>query len=271
VPLIALGDPAGLRRHLTGAGDPMRQPPQGLTVSRALANRLQVKPGDSVQVEALEGSRPIGIMRVEREVEDALGMSAFMPAESLARFLREDQQVSGALLSVDARALDSVQAALDRYPRVSSVSRRTWAAQKFRADTEQVFLTFQLVITVFAAVIAVGVVYNNARIALSVRARDLATMRILGFTRSEISAILIGEQAVQILLGIPLGIPLGKLLGTLLFTATDPELYRMPVVLSPRSVATAAVVIALAGLLSAALVRRRADRLDLIGVLKARD
>lgn len=271
VPLIATGEPGGLRVWIDAAGDPLRFPAQGLAISRTLAERLQVRSGDEVEVEVLEGERPVRRLRVAATVTDTLGISAYLWTDQLARFLGHEEQVNGALLMVDAQQGDRVERALQRYPKVSSLSRRRWAAQRFRADTAQVFLTFQLVIAAFASVIAVGVVYNNARIALAVRSRDLATLRILGFTRAEIAAVLVGEQAVQLLLGIPVGIPLGKALGTWVFSTADPELYRFPILLSLKTVATAVVVIALAGLWSAVLVRRRADRLDLIAVLKARD
>ena len=271
VPLIATTPPGGLRTWIDAAGAPLRLPAEGLAISRTLADRLGVRAGELVEVEVLEGDRPVKQLRVAALVDDTLGMSAYLPSPQLARLLGHDPQASGALLTVDALRADEVQRAVERFPKVASLSRRRWAAQKFRADTASVFLTFELVIAAFAAVIAVGVVYNNARVALAVRSRDLATMRILGFTRAEISAVLLGEQAVQLLIGIPLGIPLGKALGTLVFSVTDPELYRFPILLSGKTVTLAVVVVALAGLLSAIAVRRRADKLDLIAVLKARD
>jgi putative ABC transport system permease protein len=123
----------------------------------------------------------------------------------------------------------------------------------------------------FAAAIAVGVVYNNARIALETRSRDLATMRILGFTRGELSAVLLGEQAIQVACGVPLGLVLGRAIGKLWLSTVDRELLRMPLEIAPPSYVLSVCVVVLAAFVSALIVRRRSDRLDLVAVLKARD
>ncbi|HTQ05937.1 MAG TPA: ABC transporter permease, partial [Polyangiaceae bacterium] len=125
--------------------------------------------------------------------------------------------------------------------------------------------------SLFAAAIAVGVVYNNARIALEVRSRDLATMRILGFTRGELAGVLLGEQAIQVLFGIFPGLWLGRSLAGLWLSSIDRELLRIPLSIAPRSYFAAVCVVSLAALASALVVRRQGDHLDLVAVLKARD
>lgn len=127
-----------------------------------------------------------------------------------------------------------------------------------------------VIMTVFALVIAVGVVYNNARVALSMRAHDLATLRVLGFTRAEISAILLGELAIQLLVAIPIGLLVGTWLSIQMMSTVDPERYRFEVVISSGTYAFAVSVAVIAGVLSALLVRNRLDHLDLIAVLKTR-
>ena len=116
-----------------------------------------------------------------------------------------------------------------------------------------------------------GVVYNNARVALSMRSRDLASLRVLGFRRGEISAVLLGELAIQVLLAIPIGMGIGTWMSRAMMAMTDPEQYRLPVALSPATYAYAAGVTIAAGAVSALLVRRKLDKLDLIGVLKTRE
>jgi putative ABC transport system permease protein len=125
--------------------------------------------------------------------------------------------------------------------------------------------------TLFAMVVAVGVVYNNARVALSVRARDLGSLRVLGFSRTEISAILLGELAVQLILAVPIGLVIGTGMAHAVMSTVDPEQYRLPIIISSRTYAFAAVVALAAGAASALLVRRKLDKLDLIAVLKTRE
>jgi putative ABC transport system permease protein len=115
------------------------------------------------------------------------------------------------------------------------------------------------------------VVYNNARVALSLRSRDLASLRVLGFTRAEVSRTLLSELGLQVLLALPLGFLIGNWLTAMVVGTIHPERYRFPVVLSPRTYAFAALVVLLSSVVSALLVRRQLDRLDLIGVLKSRE
>ena len=175
------------------------------------------------------------------------------------------------VLTIDpARRLET-EARLRKIPGIVDVTRRMALLASFRQDTGNMIVLMATIIALFAATITVGVVYNNARVALSLRGRELASLRVLGFTRGEISAVLIGEQLVQVLAALPLGLWLGHKLVRLLASMADPETYRLPVVLTPRCYAFAAAVTLIAALLSALLVRRRLDHLDLIGVLKTRE
>jgi putative ABC transport system permease protein len=156
-------------------------------------------------------------------------------------------------------------------PAVAAISRPSVDRGLVRAEVADEFVVLELVLAVFAAAIAVGVVYNNARIAFEIRSRDLATMRILGFSRGELAFVLLGEQAIQVVLGVPLGLYLGRVIGGLSLSTIDRELLRIPVAVAPTSYVSAACVVLLAALVSALIVRRQSDRLDLVAVLKARD
>jgi putative ABC transport system permease protein len=194
-----------------------------------------------------------------------------MFAETLHDFLQEAPAVSSVLLRVDPDRSSELDARLKRLPAVLTVTRRAQIIQSFQDQSGGMLLTTSLVIALFAATITVGVVYNNARAALSTRARDLASLRVLGFTRREVSAVLLGEIAVPVLLAIPLGLVAGRGLVALLASTADPEAYRMPLLLTPRTYAFAALVTLVSALASALLVRRRIDQLDLVSVLKARE
>jgi putative ABC transport system permease protein len=157
-------------------------------------------------------------------------------------------------------------------PTVQSIHRKRTVLEKFEGQTRKTMQAITLILTLFATAIAVAVVYNNARVSLSVRSRDLATLRVIGFTRAEISAILLGEQAIQVCLGIPVGMVLGTWgAKALIELQADPEQFRLPMLISSQTYAFSVVVILATAVLSALLVRRRLDTLDLIGVLKTRE
>jgi putative ABC transport system permease protein len=172
---------------------------------------------------------------------------------------------------VDRKQETDIIRRLNEMPGVGSITSRPAVVALLRRQSGESMRVVSLVLTLFAATIAVGVVYNNARVAVSLRSRDLASLRVLGFTRGEISKILLGELGLQVLLAIPLGLALGTWLTSLVIGMMHPERYRFPLVLSARTYATAILVVLGASALSALLVRRRLDRLDLIGVLKTRE
>ncbi len=269
--ILGLDPRIELRRLLGVDGRPLSLPPAGLSLSRVLANELGVRAGDSVEVEVLEGRRQRAVLPVAALVDDLLGLSAYMDARELTAWLGEGRAVNGLLLSVDPTEVDAVTARLVALPAVASISRPSIDRGLVRAEEGDVMTVFQIILAAFAAAIAIGVVYNNARIAFETRSRDLATMRILGFTRAELAFVLLGEQAIQVVLGVVPGLPLGRALGAITLATIDKELLRIPVFVAPPSYVRAACVVLLAAVASALLVLRRSDRLDLVSVLKARD
>ena len=244
-------------------------PPTGLVVTDKLAEVLGVRVGETVEVDVLEGDWATHELEIAGLIDEAFGLQAYARADWLERVLGEEPRASIVLLKVDPAHMDDVRARLKLQPAVIGVASTGHAIQLYRDQTGGSMLAMTLILTLSAAAIAIGVVYNNARIALSMRGRDLASLRVLGFTRREISSILLGELAAQVLLAIPLGLAIGTWWAHLLAASMDPEAIRFPVYIAPGSYATATVIALVSGLVSALLVRRKLDHLDLIGVLKS--
>jgi putative ABC transport system permease protein len=247
-------------------------PADGLVLSAKLAEVLGMAAGDSVTVEVLEGERPVREVPVAVLVADFAGTSAYMNLQALHRLLREGDVLSGAHLAVDPARLDELYRALKGTPQVAGVSIKGATLISFQRTIAENLLRMRLINVIFAGIIAFGVVYNSARIALAERDRELATLRVLGFTRAEVSAILLGELAVLTLAGLPVGLLLGRgLAGLVIWLAYDTELFRIPLVIGRATYGFAAAVTLATALISGLVVRRRLDRLDLIAVLKSRE
>lgn len=264
-------DAPELRRLLDRDGVLVDVPPEGLLLSAKLAELLGVRPGAEIQVEVKEGERRIRAVPLIAVIDDTFGLMGHMRMEPLHRLMGEEQRVSLVMLRVDPRSMADVQARLKAMPGVGSVTRRMSIIERFRAQSGETMLFFTMVLTLFAAVITIGVVYNNARVALSLRGRDLASLRVLGFTRGEISSVLLGELGVQVLLAVPLGLYIGDAMARLIASNVDPEQYRLPVHISAATYAFAVAVAISSGIVSALFVRRRLDKLDLVEVLKERE
>jgi len=271
--LALTGLPASprLNRVVDRSGRVFTLPPAGILMSRMLGDILHVGTGDSVVVEVLEGQRPRREVQVVALVDDSMGLQAYMRLDALHRLLREGDTVSGASVTVDPAALDRFYREVKEVPAVAGVALTRAALQNFRdtmAQTMNVSIFFNVL---FASVIAFGVVYNAARVSLSERSRDLASLRVLGFTRAEISLILLGELALLTIAALPVGAAIGYLLGRLIMLGFSNEVYRMSFVATPSTISWAFLIVIAAASLSGLAVRRQLDRLDLIGVLKTRE
>jgi len=245
--------------------------PGGLVLSDKLARVLGVGVGTRVMVEVLEGERPVREVPLVGLVSEYTGMNAYMDLESLHRLMREGGTLSGAYLAVDPARRDALYRQLKATPRVSGVLNKRAAMQSFLDTVASMMSQMQAIFVAFAAIIAFGVVYNNARISLGERNRELATLRVIGFTRAEVARVLLGELVVVTGLAAPFGLAGGYGLAAALVWAYDTEMYRLPLVIGGGTYAFAGGTIVAATVLSAAVVRRRLDRLDLVAVLKTRE
>jgi len=246
-------------------------PPEGIVLNDYLAEHLRAKPGDLITVEFLEGRRERREIKVAGVVREFTGVAAYMEIEALNRLLREGPAITGALLLVEPGSRNSVVSALKHAPRVAGVTDRLTAIRNFYESMADAVLAFAFISTVLASSIAFGVVYNSARIALTERSRELASLRVLGFTRGEIAYILLGELALLVLLAIPFGFLAGIALTAYIVHGVESELYRIPLVIGTDVYAFAAITILVSALLSAAMVARRLYHLDLVAVLKTRE
>ncbi|HSH44643.1 MAG TPA: FtsX-like permease family protein, partial [Longimicrobiales bacterium] len=262
---------AYLRRVIDEDLQPITIPAEGMVLATRLAAILGAEAGDSLVVEVLEGSRRTHRVPVVALSEQLIGLGAYMDMTAVNRLAGVGQAVSGAFLMIDHRHEADITDALQDRPRVAAMIAQERAIQSFLDTSASSLLVFTFVLSLFAGVIAFGVIYNSARISLSERSRELASMRVLGFTRGEISYILLGELALLVLLSIPLGFGLGAIGSHAVGASVDNEMYKVPVVLDRGTFGTAALVVLSAAIASALLMRRRLHRLDLIAVLKTRE
>jgi putative ABC transport system permease protein len=264
--------PTGELRHLVDRQlHPVNLPLDGILLSEKLAEILKISPDQTLTVEVLEGARPVLQVPVAGLVDELVGLSAYMDIQALNRLMREDATISGAFLSVDALQLQPLYAQLKRTPAIASVALHQAVIQQFKKTIEESRAVVTLIQVIFACIVAFGVIYNSARIALSERSRELATLRIIGFSRIQIAVVLLGEQAVLTLAAIPLGFGLGYGIAALLSQVYNTELYRLPLVVNNSSYGFACIVILLAAIFSGLLMGRHLNRLDLIAVLKTRE
>lgn len=247
-------------------------PPQdGLLLTDRLAERLHIKPGQIVRVELMEGRREVLELPVTGTVAEMMGMGAYIERRSLNRLLHEGDSVNMLAISVLPGHEPELLERLKNMPRVAAAFSKSVMLRNIEEITARNVLVFSAILTVFATIIAVGVVYNHARIALAERAWELASLRVLGFTRGEVSAFLLGELALEIVLAIPLGMVAGYWLAAGIVQLIKNEEFFFPLVIQPPTYAYAALSVVVAGVVSALIVRRRIDSLDLVAVLKTRE
>jgi putative ABC transport system permease protein len=271
VAVLGYPDGAELRRVVNDEGKEVALPLDGALMSAQLGRALLVGPGDSLTVKILEGERRTLRVPVARLVDDMAGLQLYLRKGALEALLGEVPTSNVVSLAVEPALRPEVERRLNDMPQVASVSNRPDAIRRFREETGTSMLIIAAVLTAFATTIAIGVVYNNARVALSIRSRDLASLRVLGFTRGEVSGILLSELAAQVLVALLLGLLLSHWFTTWVVNLSHPERFRLPDDVSVQRFAFAVLVTLIASAASGLLVRRRLDHLDLIGVLKTRE
>jgi putative ABC transport system permease protein len=268
-----IGKPPGadLSRVLDLDLKPVVLPETGLALGERVADILDVRRGDLVEVELLEGYRRTMDVPVTEIIQSYLGLSVFMDLDALNRLAGEGPRISGVYLAVDGNALDRLFGSVKETPAVSGLTLQSASRQRFDETVRGNITIMVTVYVTLAVIIAFGVIYNSARIQLSERARELATLRVLGFTRREVSQVLLTELAVLVLLAQPLGWAIGFGLAVAVISGFDSDLFRVPLVVSPETFAYASLVVLAAAAVSALTVRRRVDRFDLVQVLKTRE
>lgn len=246
-------------------------PQSGLVLTSALAKSLRVQTGDRITLEVLEGSKPVREDVVAGIVDEPVGLSVYMEMDALNRLLQEGSALSGAYLSVDSNRIPQLYSALKKTPSMSGVSIRENMLKSFQDTIAESFTISLNLLIGFACVIAFSIVYNGSRIALSERGHELASLRVLGFHQSEISWMLLGEQALLLLLATPVGFVLGYGICSLIEERMATDLYRLPLIITGRTYLFAFLVAFASFLVSAILVIRRIRELDLVEVLKSRE
>jgi putative ABC transport system permease protein len=250
---------------------PLEAPLDGVMLSRPLADRLSLSLGDSVVVEVLEGKRPIRELTIRKISDDILGFSATMELSALSRLLREDRAVNAAALKIDPALAHKFWHEIQSMPKVEGSSVKAQWLTMFEESIAGMIIVGAVILAGFGILIAVGVVYNSARVALQERAWELASLRILGFTRREVATVLFAELALELTIAIPLGLVIGTGLIQLIASLRASESFQIPAIIEPSSYAIAAFLVLAAATASAAVIWDRIAKLDLVAVLKTRD
>lgn len=262
---------AELYRLLTVEGVPADAPEIGLALSDKLAELLDVGLGERVRVEVLDGRRPVIDLAVTSIATRYVGLAAYLDLAALNRLLGEPGRISGAYLRLDGAERETLNAALLDRPKVAGVSWRSDMLSSLRRTLDRNLMLMITIFVAFAGVIAVGVIYNAARVMLSERAHELASLRVLGFRRDEVAYVLLAELTVLVLAALPLGCLLGYGFASLMITTYNTELMRLPLVVARDSYGWAMLVVVAAAVVAGGLVRRRLNRLDMVSALKVRE
>lgn len=269
--LSGLEPGSDLSRLIDVDGQASDPPAQGVVLAGRTARLLQVGVGDMIEVLVTEGERPSLALRVAAVHDSPFGSAATLDRASLNRLLHEGDTLTGAYLEVDEVALPQVYERLKASPMVAGVTARAAILRTINETIAENFNIQTYLYTGLAMLVVIGVVYNSARISLSERARDLASLRVLGFRRGEVAYILLGEQALLVLLSIGPGIWAGIELWRYLIGRFSTELFTIPFFVDPRVPAQGVLVVAVAAAGTALIIRRRVDRLDLVRALKTRE
>lgn len=269
--VMALRGDARLMRLVDEHRGAISLPPEGVVLSALLAREMGARVGDRVQLRFRLWSQRTVEVTVVDIAHTMFGQLLYMNLDTLNRLAGDGDGAADAALQVDPAAMDAFWAAVKTAPHINSVFDKASTMAEFNQRTQRNMGVFSGILTLFAVAMAVGIIYNAARISLSERAWELASLRVLGMTRAEVSVLLLAELTAELLLALPLGALLGWGLASLMMALMASDAIDFPVVIEPATYASAALIVLAAGAVSALLVRRQIDRLDLVSVLKVRE
>ena len=269
--VMALRGDAKLMRLVDEQRGALSLPADGVVLSGLLAQALNARVGDRVQIQFRLWSQRTVEVAVVDIAHTMFGQLLYMNLDTLNRLAGDGNGVADAALQVDPAAMPAFWAAVKAAPLINSVFDKASSMTEFNQRTERNMGVFSGILTLFAVAMAVGIIYNAARISLSERAWELASLRVLGMTRAEVSVLLLAELAAELLLALPIGALLGWGLASMMMWLMASDAIDFPVVIEPATYASAALIVLAAGVVSALLVRRQIDRLDLVSVLKVRE
>jgi putative ABC transport system permease protein len=250
---------------------PVVLPEDGLAISASLARQLDVRTGDRIRGEVLTGRRQILELPVTAIVEQFFGIGAYMRLDRLNEAMGDGRVIDSVHLAIDPQQLGAFYAAVKETPALAGAALQARAVAMFRETMARNILTMTVIYTVLAGVVGFGVTYNSVRIRLSERARELASLRVLGFTRAEVAVILFLELGLLGLLAIPAGLILGHGLAWMVTSGLQGDLYRVPLVVDRATYAWATLVFLAVTVVSCLIVLGRVNQLDMIEVLKTRE
>ncbi|MCB1496273.1 MAG: FtsX-like permease family protein [Bauldia sp.] len=271
--LSIIGKPArtDLSRVLDLDLDPVVLPSTGLALGDRVADILRLRPGDLARVTFLDGQRRTVEVPVTQVIQSYIGLMMFMDIDALARLSGTGPRISGVHLLIDDSQLDALYRAVKETPQIAAVALQSRSRQRFQETMRENMSMMLTVYLTLSIVIAFGVVYNSARIQLSERGRELATLRVLGFHRAEVSNVLFIEIGAIVAIAQPIGWLIATGLGLVITESLATDMFRVPFVIEPGTFAISSIVVVIAALISALIVRRRIDALDLVRVLKTRE
>lgn len=262
---------ADLSRVVDETGHSLDAPRDGIMLSQRLAAHLDLSVGDVVELEFLGNRQGTHSLTVTRLVTQYFGLGAYIDIETSNAMFQQAPQISVINVTLDAARRNAFEASLSDLPRLAGSAMMDENRISFEETISQNVLVTTTIYAILGTLITVGVAYNGARIQLSERARELASLRILGFTRGEVGYILVGEIMLLAVLAQPLGWALGWVFAKAMVDGFSSDLYAIPLVLKPATFSSASLVVLIAALVSVLVVFRRLDRLNLVSVMKTRE
>lgn len=280
--LSGQGEAAALHRLTDDRGNKIVLPREGAIFGPSLRKRLQLERGDTVVVTladqfAEENPREHRVL-VAGFNNEAMGTVAYLRREALWRLMRADLELppnalSGIVLRVRENEREEVRRRLLDLPEAASVL----SVAEIRTLIETMMSTFRIfvwIMELFGVALAFAMIFNMVTVNVLERTAEIATLRTIGVSRSQIAWMVGTENLALALLGVATGLPFGRwFIGWFWLasqTEEQQELFTFNVALKPETYWMSALAILLAVALSQLPALRLLGRLDLAKATKER-
>ncbi|WP_246837810.1 ABC transporter permease [Leptospira bouyouniensis] len=269
--LTGLPEDSELRKILGKDLKPIQIPISGIMVNQDLAKRMNIKIGETIQIETLDGEKKKFAVQVTSLANEILGQGVFINKENLNRILEEGNLINIALLKTDPNKDIELIKEFKDDPLVIGLFSKAAILKGFQEVMQRSLQSTSVFILIFTVIISIGVIYNTAMITLSERIYELGSLRILGFTLKEVFAIIAWELSWQILCAIPIGCIFGYQVANLILNSNETEGFKIPATIYPSTYYYSILLALITAGISYLIVFRKLKTMDLLSVLKVRE
>lgn len=229
-------------------------------ITKPLADRLKVKPGDSVNIIRKLDGRAFSV-KIDRVADTYVGKYIFMP---LTAYNEKFELPEGSYLGLWSTApLDIPQNQL--YSQ-KSIDESVAAIKETTVPVQYMIFMYSTI----AFIIGIIVIYLVTSMIIEENKNSISLLKIFGYRKQEVNALILNSSSIVVVIGYAIGVPLIlATIGGLLQSLDNSVGLTLPVRINPLFIVVGFIVVMLSFELSKLMCRKKVDAVPMSEALKS--